>query len=338
MSLFVFAASLLGSGLVTWLALLGCRRFGVYDIPNERSSHKKITPRGGGVGIYAVVLIGIAWLCFAKSLDPAVSLALLLGGGVVVLVGLADDLRGLPVLVRLPAHLAASALGSFFILKPLLTFGPAANAALIGLASFFVAWALNIYNFMDGIDGIAGVQGAFAGLALLLGSAVFGTRFGFPGASLLGILLLGSCLGFLLWNWHPAKIFMGDAASGFLGFTIGCLTLACLVRNYSSFFTWLIVLGVFAADSSVTLVVRILRGQKFYQAHRLHAYQHLAQRYGSHAKVSGGVVLICLLWLLPMAWLSVEKSEFAGWIMAGALSPLIAAAIRLRAGRDPART
>ncbi len=325
-----FFGSCLASCLVTWLAILGCRRFGVYDVPNERSSHVAKTPRGGGVGIYLVVLIAIAIFWRTGSLDPALAASLLIGGAIVVAIGLADDLRGLSVLVRLPAHLGASALASWWLLQPVLTYGPVLNALLLAFCTLFVAWSLNIYNFMDGIDGIAGVQGAFAGLALIL----FAGAFGFLGASLLGFSLCGACLGFLVWNWHPARIFMGDAGSGFLGFAIGCFALASAVRSPAFFCTWLIILGVFTADSSVTLVTRTLRGQKFYQAHRLHAYQHLAKRLVSHGKVSGGVVAICALWLLPWAWLSVSRQDYAVPILTAALAPLLFAAIRLRAGRE----
>jgi Fuc2NAc and GlcNAc transferase len=329
-----FFLSFLASCLVTWLAILICRRFGVVDVPNERSSHKAATPRGGGVGIYLVVLVGVAWFWSQGLLDAPLALALLAGGCVVVAVGLADDLRGLPVLVRLPAHLGASGFAAWLILRPVLTFGLAGDVGLLLFGTLFVAWSLNIYNFMDGIDGIAGVQGAFAGLALFLGSAVSWLL----GGDSLGLCLLGACLGFLVWNWHPAKIFMGDAASGFLGFAIGCFALASAVRSTGLFFTWLIVLGVFTADSSVTLVTRLLRGQKVYQAHRSHAYQHLAQKYGNHAIVSVVVAGICLFWLLPMAWLSViwrgggSASSFA--IMAAALLPLVIGAIWAEAGRD----
>jgi UDP-N-acetylmuramyl pentapeptide phosphotransferase/UDP-N-acetylglucosamine-1-phosphate transferase len=104
------------------------------------------------------------------------------------------------------------------------------------------------------MDGIAGVHCAFAGLALFLRAGAFGI----PGASGLGLFVWGARMGFLVWNWYPARIFMGDAGSGFLGFAIGCFALAGAARSRSSFWTWLIAPGVFTADSSVILVVRVM--------------------------------------------------------------------------------
>ncbi len=326
-----FWGGLLSALCMTWLALILCRRYGISDIPNERSSHVQITPRGGGVGIYVPVLIAVTVLFFRGEIDGALSRALLWGGGLVVAVGLLDDLRGLPVLVRLPIHMGAAGLASFVILQPTLSrSAPVTDVLIIVAGTLFLAWSLNIYNFMDGIDGIAGVQGAFAGIAMLLSRGTFGVH----GVNLLGLCLSGACLGFLVSNWPPAKIFMGDAGSGFLGFLIGCVALACAVRSFSFLYTWLVILGVFAVDSSVTLMVRIWRGERFYVAHRQHAYQHLARRLESHGKVTGGIVVICLVWLLPLAWLSILWKKEAMWILFAALTPLLGLALAFHAGRE----
>jgi Fuc2NAc and GlcNAc transferase len=302
-------------------------RLGVLDVPNARSAHSTLTPRGGGVGIYVPLLIAVGWLLWSGRIDWGTGHALFWCGLLVAGIGVVDDIKGLLVLVRLSAHLLASACAAFLVLG---WHSSLSSAAILSAATIFIAGMLNIYNFMDGIDGIAGSESSFGGLAMM----VFAGASGIAGLGELGAVVLGASLGFLVWNWPQAKIFMGDAASGFLGFLFGCVTIACAARDPRTLWPWLIVFGVFLVDSGLTLLVRLLRGERVYQAHRKHAYQNLARLYRSHLKVTAGVNVVNLLWLGPIAWLALQCPRFALWIAIVALVPLGVAALRAGAGRD----
>jgi Fuc2NAc and GlcNAc transferase len=322
---------------VTSLAVLACRRFGIVDTPNERSSHVVVTPRGGGAGIYIPVLAAVLALNWFGILDRRLALALLAGGPLVVLAGLIDDIRGLPISVRLVTHLIAAGLAAGFILEPSKSGTGLAiveKTAMVIVAAVAIVWMVNIYNFMDGIDGLAGGQAATGSLAMLMLAATVAVR----GIGSLGMVLCGASLGFLVWNWPRARVFMGDAGSGFLGFLFACVGVAAIQKNFGLAWFWLVAFGVFVTDSSVTLAVRILRGERFYLAHRQHAYQHLAQRFGSHAKVALGAMLLNILWLLPLAWLSIAIRGRGAWIAFAALAPLAIAALRFGAGREQPTT
>jgi Fuc2NAc and GlcNAc transferase len=169
---------------------------------------------------------------------------------------------------------------------------------LSGLYLIALVWLLNLFNFMDGIDGIAGVQAvtALSGAALILWSA---------GSSYWPIILLAlsaSILGFLVFNWAPAKIFMGDAGSSFLGFMLGALALITSATGLINLWGWLILLAIFIGDSTLTLLRRVKSGDKLYEAHRSHAYQILSRKWGSHMPVTLLVLCVNLIWLLPLAW------------------------------------
>jgi Fuc2NAc and GlcNAc transferase len=162
-----------------------------------------------------------------------------------------------------------------------------------------IAWTVNLFNFMDGIDGIASAEAVFiswggAWLAPLMGSAA--------AVPAVGCTFGAVCCGFLVWNWPPARIFMGDVGSGYLGFVLVVLALAATRENPAALAVWLILGGIFFCDAFVTLVRRLARGERLYQAHRSHAYQWLSRRWGSHRSVTLAVVCVNLGWLLPAAW------------------------------------
>ena len=159
-----------------------------------------------------------------------------------------------------------------------------------------IVWALDLFNFMDGIDGIAAGEAVFVCLAAVLTAALAGGALTNNPAAL---LLAAASLGLLIWNWPPARIFMGDVGSGFLGFAIAVLALAEARHNDVALLVWAILGAFFVADSGVTLVRRMLRRARLHEAHRTHAYQHLAQRWRSHRLVTLAVLLGNLLWLLP---------------------------------------
>jgi Fuc2NAc and GlcNAc transferase len=183
-----------------------------------------------------------------------------------------------------------------------------------------LTWLLNLYNFMDGIDGLAAVEAIFvAGGAILL---LWINDTGIVIINWLAIIIAGVA-GFLVWNWPPARIFMGDVGSGFLGFFLGVVAIITAQSGDLSIWSWIILLGVFIVDATVTLLRRILRKERWYEAHRSHAYQRLARYYNSHKIVTIGVLVINLLWLLPLAWIADKWRDLGGPIVIIAFIPLI---------------
>jgi Fuc2NAc and GlcNAc transferase len=195
--------------------------------------------------------------------------------------------------------------------------------ALVGLV-----WMINLYNFMDGIDGIAGVEAICAGG---LGGLLL-TWLGLGGLAAGALALTGASAGFLAWNWPPAKIFMGDVGSGFLGFVFGVLTIASARERPFLLWPWLILLSVFIVDSTLTLMRRLITGARWYEAHCCHAYQHAARRWSSHSKVTLTVAAINIVWLFPLALGACVWPAVGPVFAAVALIPLLYTARRYGAG------
>lgn len=337
---------------VLWLTCIACsfvivglvRRaaltHGVLDLPNLRSSHHIPTPRGGGLGI-AITTVAALWLLWLNDLvDGPLFSVIAVGGGLVALVGAIDDVKSVSVPVRLAVHLVVAGasiyqlqwFGTVQIGHQLLELGVAGY--VLGLLG--IVWTLNLFNFADGIDGFAASEAIFITSAwLVLG--LLGD--GLPSSSGTIIVFVGACAGFLLWNWPPAKIFMGDIGSGFLGFVVAVLAIHAAQKDPTALFVWLILGGVFFADATVTLIRRSLRGAAIYQPHRSHAYQILARRWNSHRAVTLAVLGLNVVILLPMAWLATVQPAWAAAIAVGTVVVLGAAAWLLGAGsEDPAAT
>jgi len=303
---------------------------GLLDVPNERSSHATPTPRGGGVAIVIGSLgafIGLWLLC---AVDTNLFIALAGGGLAVAVIGLIDDRRPLPASVRLIVHIAAAAWALTWLAK---SSGPHLTAAIQLVALLGIIWTLNLYNFMDGIDGIAASEGVFvswagAGLLLLAGGSF--------GIAAMALAVGAACLGFLIWNWPPARIFMGDVGSAYLGYVIGVLALAGARENAVTLWVWLILGAVFFVDATLTLVRRMFRGERVHQAHRSHAYQWLARRWASHKRVTVAVLAVNLFWLLPCAGFAIANPELAPWAALVAVTPVIVWAFLAGAGRPEA--
>jgi Fuc2NAc and GlcNAc transferase len=196
-----------------------------------------------------------------------------------------------------------------------------------------IVWVLNLYNFMDGIDGLAASEAVFVALGSAFLLLLAG---GSPGVVAASAAFGAACLGFLGWNWPPAKIFMGDVGSGYIGYTIAVLALAAARDQSSLLAVWLILSGLFIIDATVTLVRRLFRGEKVYSAHRSHAYQWLARRWKSHKSVTVLAVGINLLWLLPWSWAAATNPTRVIWIMAVAYVPLTILVLAAGAGRAEA--
>jgi Fuc2NAc and GlcNAc transferase len=198
------------------------------------------------------------------------------------------------------------------------------------LGAFGIVWALNLFNFMDGIDGIAASEAIFIALAAALLNAPLGAN---AGVAFAAWLFAAACGGFLLWNWPPASIFLGDVGSGYLGYVIVVLAVAATRDNPAALWVWLILCGAFFSDATVTLMRRIVRKERVSEAHRSHAYQWLARRWGSHGRVTLAFLAVNLCWLLPCAVLAVRFPRYAAAAVVIALAPLTVLAIALGSGR-----
>ena len=299
-------AGLLLTGLaLSWLLTALARRYALathlVDRPNERSSHSVPTPRGGGVAIVASVLLLTLSLGLASLIDRALMVAVLGAGGLVAALGFADDRRPLPARWRFLGHAAAAAWVLWWMgrVPAVPLFGVVVDLGPAGLllCGLYIVWMVNLFNFMDGIDTIASIEA----ITTALGGAILWWLTGTGGGWVAAVVLACCVAGFLPWNWPPAKIFMGDAGSGFLGLMVALLSLWCGQQAPILFWSWFILIGCFMVDATTTLVRRVLRGDKFHEAHRSHAYQYAARLLGSHLRVSLVVGAINLLWLLPIA-------------------------------------
>ena len=306
------------------------------DIPNERSSHITPTPRGGGLAFVATSLIGFLLLLLNNALNGTELLALCCAGSIVAIAGHLDDrqkISGATVRLVLHAISAIILIVGVGIPSELALFDRIVNTGIVGsiIGVVYLVWLLNLFNFMDGTDGIAASEAIFVALAgaflnyHVLSNAIH---------SAAAVVLAASTFGFILYNWSPAKIFMGDVGSGYLGIVVGGLSLIAANQDPDLLWVWIILLAVFVSDATVTLIRRLLRKQKPHVAHRSHAYQHLAIRLNSHAKVALLVLAINIAWLLPIAFLVADKQLAGTTGVVVAYVPLIVAAIALGAGKD----
>jgi Fuc2NAc and GlcNAc transferase len=297
---------------VLFAAWLGVGRFRSWsmrrrllDIPNDRSSHADPTPRGGGAVIVVLVLAAYAVISF---FDPAFfSWGFLAGAALVAIVSWLDDLYSIPASRRLLAQALAAAL----VISDL-GYWTAVDLPLIGqniglgyagvlVTSVWIVWVINAYNFMDGIDGIAGLQAVVAAL----GWAVVFAMVGGDSGALFSLAIAGASFGFLLHNWHPARIFMGDVGSAFLGFTLAVTPLlaaryapgaAPLLPFLAVAFIWL-----FLFDMAVTFLGRLFRVKRPWAPHREHFYQKMVISGRSHkfvSKMYGGLASIVVIFVL----------------------------------------
>lgn len=283
--LILFFISLVLTFLIKQLAI----KKSLLAIPNERSSHVTPTPHGGGIAIAVTWFFGLLYLFTCKEIDAQLFSALMVGS-VLSLVSFLDDLYELSPKKRLFTQAFVSVLG-LYLLNGLtridIGFFVIENQIVTnGLAFFGIMWFINLYNFLDGIDGYAGSEAVFLGVA---GWMLFGGNY-----FLVSVVCV---LGFLVWNWHKAKIFMGDVGSTLLGYNVAIFALYTQ-NNGTSILVWLILFGLFWFDATSTLFLRYKNGEKLSMAHKKHAYQRLTQWGWNHEKVV--VYSICLNMILAI--------------------------------------
>jgi Fuc2NAc and GlcNAc transferase len=327
----VVAASGAASALLLLLLLRHVHALGLVQVPNDRSSHSRPTPTGGGIGIVAG---GTLAALVALAGAPWPLLVVLLAGLGFAALGLWDDMRSLPPVARLPVQVLLVA-ATLMLAVPLPALETAlgwsvATPLLLALLVLGLAYWVNLFNFMDGIDGIAGSEAVFlllAPLAVAGGAVAGGPLLWWP----LG--LAAAVLAFLAFNWQPAKIFMGDVGSTFLGYMTAVLVLLEVAGGWLGPWEALILAAAFATDGTVTLLRRALRGEAIMTAHRRHAYQHLARRFGSHQRVVLAFAAVNLCWLLPVALFAHALPGIAPLLAILAYAPVTALALLAGAGR-----
>ncbi len=293
-TLFLFLVLFILSFILTYFVKNYAIKKSLVDIPNERSSHTAPIPHGGGIAIAVTWFTGLTYLYSVKLIESDLFYALM-AGVVIALVSYLDDLYELKPKTRFLTQLLTAVVGLWFLggLK-MLDFGlftienPIITNAIAVIA---IIWFTNLYNFLDGIDGYAGSEAVFLGIAgyLLFGDAQF-------------VVLVASVLGFLVWNWHKAKIFMGDVGSTLLGYNVAIF--AIYYQNHdTSILVWLILFGLFWFDATLTLYRRYKNREQLSQAHKKHVYQRLTQSGWSHSRVvlysiAVNIVLFFFAWMV----------------------------------------
>ncbi|WP_342612516.1 glycosyltransferase family 4 protein [Burkholderia ambifaria] len=267
------------------------------DIPNDRSLHTLPTPRVGGWGIVPVCVVALLVLTPHLWLIAAAAAAL-------AALSQVDDRRGLPARVRFSAHLAA-------VVALIVVFPADAPWWLLAGVGFVMVWLTNLYNFMDGADGLAGGMALFGFVAYAV-AAMMGAN-PLPDLAVAGAAVAGAALGFLLLNFHPARLFLGDAGSIPLGFLAGALGYWGWRTGVWPIWFPALVFAPFIADASVTLLRRLLRGEKFWQAHREHYYQRMVRAGVGHRRTAVYWYLIMLAGIIVAVWAK-GRPEWQQWL------------------------
>lgn len=332
--------------LLAWAAVGGylkwARQKKIMDHPNARSSHTVPTPRGGGFGILSVFfLVYLFTAVFLASTGMA--LVIVLTGALLAVVGAIDDLKGLPAKIRLIFHLLAALSAIYFFMSEpyylnLGVFWIKWPTVVVAFLILFTVWMINLYNFMDGIDGLAAGQVISVSIATALFANHFVLDIDDSSRGLLfifySLILAASCFGFLIWNWPPAKIFMGDIGSSVLGFLLAAQAIWGSQGYGINFSVFLILNAVFIGDATYTLAVRAYRRVKVWQAHRSHLYQHLDQKGYSRKKIFLALLGYNLFYLLPLAMWVQESMEFTWLALILAYLPIGVLAYFFKAGRE----
>ncbi len=326
------------AGVITLLVTPVLRKYlvgrGMVDLPDTRRSHQVPTPRGGGLAMLAgllPVLLILAWFD-----DSIIILTVFVSA--LALVGWLDDRMDLPIMLRMGVQGALAvlllwsvrgidslALGSYVLDAPVL---------LTVLAFLAVVWLINLHNFMDGADGLASTQGAWSGL-------LFGVIFLRAGQSVLALACFAVstvCLGFLVWNRPPARLFMGDTGSLLIGGVVAWMVVVSFAVADVSPWVSLILTSVFVVDTTLTLVRRVSRGERWYTPHRQHAYQRLIASGWGHGQVLRLYAGANLLIVLPAAWAALRFPQLDAWLAAFLLALLTMLWSKIQAATNGVQT
>jgi UDP-N-acetylmuramyl pentapeptide phosphotransferase/UDP-N-acetylglucosamine-1-phosphate transferase len=315
-SLIVVGCVFVATFVLTGVVLRFLRTHAIFDYPNQRSSHSIPTPKGAGIAVIGCICV--AWIIISWSTPMAgVSLAVVFAALALAAVSWFDDLKGLSPLWRFLAQITAVAFVIMLAWSPpkseIIIFGGLVHIIWGKIALCLVwVWFINLFNFMDGIDGITGVETATIGIGVAVVVAIAGLA---PFLGLLGIAVTASALGFLWWNWHPAKIFLGDVGSVPLGFLLGWLLLQLAVNGQ-----WVpatILPLYYFADATITLVRRGLRIEKVWQAHHEHFYQRATANGLNHGEV------VQYILLADIALVALAAAAALGWGVFALISALI---------------
>ena len=287
------------SGIKVFLEWLKKKQ--ILDVPNDRSSHQNPTPVGGGI-VIVLVSLGLLFIYLFLN-DREIPWSYFFGAILVAIISWLDDLYSIPVFVRFLCHSLAALLVIFGIGLSGNIYLPFFGGLEIGKFSyllwyFWIVWLINAYNFMDGIDGIAGLQAVSAGI----GWAFVGYMQGISEIEIYGAVIAASCAGFLIFNWQPAKIFMGDVGSAFLGYTFAVFPIffekKISAGSDGYFFIGILFVWLFVFDTVRTFLLRLINGEQIWKAHRKHLYQQLIIKGLSHQTVT--VIYGFLAFLISM--------------------------------------
>ncbi len=330
-------SSVIGALLISAVMTGLMRRYALsrqlMDIPNSRSSHEVATPRGGGAAIVVGFIFMLIIMVQLGEIPQQLFSAILPAVLVVAAVGFLDDHGHVSAKYRIIVHFSAVIWAMYLIDGNLMIHMPqgvvVSGWLVSALAMVAMVWFLNLFNFMDGIDGIAVGEGVFVALA----GAALTWYAELEGISLSFLILGAASLGFLFWNWPPAKIFMGDVGSGFLGIALAILSYAAVIGDGATLWSWVILAAVFVVDATITLARRFFRGEMWYKPHRSHAYQWAARRWG-HLAATTAVTIINICWLLPLAYYAFLHPAWGVIISIVAYVPLALLAVFFDAGRQ----
>ncbi len=331
----MLAAAFLLSAALTGVVRQVAARAKLIDVPNERSSHTRITPRGGGIAVLFTIALGIFVLAVFFGSEVQGWQHYLVSAFLLGLVGFLDDRGHVNAAVRLAMHFLAAAVvvaGVGINMPPVIAGFAVEDGWWFDLfAVLTIVWLINLTNFMDGIDALT--AGQVASFTLCMALILIARGGSNPELVELNFVIMGAVCGFLVWNLPPAKIFLGDSGSGFLGLTIGYVILSS--TDLASEYLWggLILYGVFIVDSTVTLLRRIGQGKSVTEAHRTHAYQHASRRWNRHGLVSILVFVLNLSVLAPVSYAVVAGIVPGEYALAAVYGFLTLFVVLLGAGR-----
>jgi Fuc2NAc and GlcNAc transferase len=296
------------SSVLDYYLIAFAKKRNLLDIPNDRSSHTIPTARGGGISIALAVIFCLIWLSVREVDTPAFLIGLGVTVFLVALVAVIDDVRDLSSVIRAGLYLLIACVFILSVNEMLPV--NLSGWGVILFSTLAITWATNLYNFMDGADGLAAIQTLIVTLPVGL---IYYLSDQYEMA-LLSFAVAASTAGFLMWNWPPAKLFMGDVGSCMLGFLFGCLIYLNYIQDILSVYVWFILLSVFIVDATLTLFKRVFAGEKWYQAHCSHAYQRYLQMGNSHKDLAVKFLVLGLIVLWPLAFLAYQNPQLELWI------------------------